>query len=218
MGTLQYVLKVKPSRHSSVGRASHTLRQWQHNRFWFQALPMPACRYMEENGSATMLAAMRSAGDTLELSLMQCVTYMPLPSANNAAHSGFEAQWRRHQKSKKGPHSGPTERTYVLQKLYKNSIHVSFSFANCYTFNNMTQAKLPVPMCTTLLKHSVTVHGLFESICRSRAVSLSLFAGPGRILRRFSIFVEEPRKSIITTTEPCNPVFKEAQSRPSKHY
>ena len=47
-------------------------------------------------------------------------------------------------------------------------------------------------------------------------VSLSLFAGPGRILRRFSIFTEEPRKSSITTTEPCNPVFKEAQPRPSK--
>ena len=47
-------------------------------------------------------------------------------------------------------------------------------------------------------------------------VSLSLFAGLERILRRFSIFAGEPRKSIITTTEPCNPVFKEAQPRPSK--
>ena len=47
-------------------------------------------------------------------------------------------------------------------------------------------------------------------------VSLSLFAGPGQILRRFSVFAEEPRKSIITVTEPCNPVFKEAQPRPSK--
>ena len=46
-------------------------------------------------------------------------------------------------------------------------------------------------------------------------VSLSLFAGPERILRRFSVFAEEPRKSIITTTDPCNPVFKEAQPRPS---
>ena len=47
-------------------------------------------------------------------------------------------------------------------------------------------------------------------------VSLSLFAGPERILRRFSVFAEEPHKSIITTTEPCNPVFKEAQPRPSR--
>ena len=47
-------------------------------------------------------------------------------------------------------------------------------------------------------------------------VSLSLFADPERILRRFSVFAEEPRKSIITATEPCSPVFKEAQPRPSK--
>ena len=46
-------------------------------------------------------------------------------------------------------------------------------------------------------------------------VSLSLFAGLERILRRFSIFAEEPCKSTITTTEPCSPVFKEAQPRPS---
>ena len=46
-------------------------------------------------------------------------------------------------------------------------------------------------------------------------VSLSLFAGPERILRRFSVFAGEPRKSIITAIEPCSPVFKEAQPRPS---
>ena len=48
-------------------------------------------------------------------------------------------------------------------------------------------------------------------------VSLSLFAGLERILRRFSIFAEEPCKSTITTSEPCSPLFKEAQPRPSKH-
>ena len=47
-------------------------------------------------------------------------------------------------------------------------------------------------------------------------VSLSLFAGPERILRRFSVFAEEPCKSTITTSEPCRPVFKEAQPRPSQ--
>ena len=46
-------------------------------------------------------------------------------------------------------------------------------------------------------------------------VSLSLFAGPEQILRRFSVFAEEPCKSTITTTEPCSPVFKETQPRPS---
>ena len=47
-------------------------------------------------------------------------------------------------------------------------------------------------------------------------VSLSLFADPERILRRFYVFAEEPCKSTITTSEPCSPVFKEAQPRPSK--
>ena len=48
-------------------------------------------------------------------------------------------------------------------------------------------------------------------------VSLSLFADLERILRRFYIFAEEPCKSTITTSEPCSPVFKEAQPRPSNH-
>ena len=48
-------------------------------------------------------------------------------------------------------------------------------------------------------------------------VSLSVFAGSERIPRRFSIFAEDPCKSTITTSEPCSPVFKEAQPRPSKH-
>ena len=47
-------------------------------------------------------------------------------------------------------------------------------------------------------------------------VSLSLFAGLEQILRRFSVFAEEPRKSIIIAIEPCNPVFKEVQPRPSQ--
>ena len=50
---------------------------------------------------------------------------------------------------------------------------------------------------------------------RDCTVSLSLFAGSERILRRFSVFAEEPHKSIITAIEPCNPVFKEVQPRPS---
>ena len=48
-------------------------------------------------------------------------------------------------------------------------------------------------------------------------VSLSLFAGQERILRRFSVFAEEPCKSTITTSEPCSPIFKEAQPRPSNN-
>ena len=48
-------------------------------------------------------------------------------------------------------------------------------------------------------------------------VSLSVFAGSEQIRRRFSIFAEDPCKSTITTSEPCSPVFKEAQPRPSEH-
>ena len=35
-------------------------------------------------------------------------------------------------------------------------------------------------------------------------------------MRRFYVFAEDPCKSTITTSEPCSPVFKEAQPRPSK--
>ena len=47
-------------------------------------------------------------------------------------------------------------------------------------------------------------------------VLLSLFADPERILRRLYVFAEEPCKSTTTTSEPCSPVFKEAQPRPSE--
>ena len=48
-------------------------------------------------------------------------------------------------------------------------------------------------------------------------VPFSLFADPERILRRLYVFAEEPCKSTNTTSEPCSPVFKEAQPRPSEH-
>ena len=64
------------------------------------------------------------------------------------------------------------------------------------------------------LKGKCTIPG-FESVVVQCTVSLSLFADPERILRRFYIFMEEPCKSTITTSEPCSPVFKEAQPRPS---
>ena len=47
-------------------------------------------------------------------------------------------------------------------------------------------------------------------------VPLSLFADPERILGRLYVFAEEPCKSTTTTSEPCSPVFKEAQPRPSE--
>ena len=61
---------------------------------------MPGCRYVEEIVSAAMLATNWSAGVAPEVTFMERVTHTPPPSANKAAHSGFETQWRRHQKSK----------------------------------------------------------------------------------------------------------------------
>ena len=40
----------------SVECLSQTVRQQQHDRSWFRAPPMPACKYVEENGLAAMLA------------------------------------------------------------------------------------------------------------------------------------------------------------------
>ena len=66
---------------------------------------MLAHRYMEENDSAAMLAAKRSAGVTPEVNLREHVTYPP--SVNKAACSGFETQRRPHQKSKTGVSVAP---------------------------------------------------------------------------------------------------------------
>ena len=63
---------------------------------------MPGCRYMEDIGSAAMLATERLAGVAPEVNLRELVAHTPLPSANKAAHSGFETQSRHQQKSKTG--------------------------------------------------------------------------------------------------------------------
>ena len=68
-------------------------KKWN-NRNWFRTPPMSARRYMEENDSAAMLAAKRPVGFVPEVNLRKCVTHMPLPSMNKAAHYGFETQRR----------------------------------------------------------------------------------------------------------------------------
>ena len=55
---------------------SHTVRL-QHNRSQSRVPPMPAHRYMEEKGSAAMLAAKRSAGVTPEVNSRVHVTRTP---------------------------------------------------------------------------------------------------------------------------------------------
>ena len=47
----------------------------------------------------------------------ESVACMPLPSMNKAAHSGFETHTRVSREVQNGGISGPTERTYVLEKL-----------------------------------------------------------------------------------------------------
>ena len=49
----------------------------------------------------------RSAAVAPDVNLRECVTHMPPPSMNKAAHSGFETQMRRHQKSKIGVSVAP---------------------------------------------------------------------------------------------------------------
>ena len=61
---------------------------------------MPGHRYLEEIGSVAMLLTKRLAAVKPEVNLREQVTYMPLPSMNKAAHSGFETQKRHHHKSK----------------------------------------------------------------------------------------------------------------------
>ena len=65
---------------------------------------------MEENGLDAVLAAKRLAGVTPEVNHRKRVTCMSLPSANKAAHSGFETQRRDIIRSSK--------RSYVLQKIF----------------------------------------------------------------------------------------------------
>ena len=64
-------------------------------------------KYVDENGLAVMVAIKRSADVTSEVNLGECTSCTPLPNANKAAHSGFETQTRRHQKSKTGVSVAP---------------------------------------------------------------------------------------------------------------
>ena len=103
---------------------------------WFQVQHypgMPAHRYMGENGSAAILAAKRSAG-----------------VAPEAAHSGFETQRRRHQKSKKGASVAQKKGTYIHQILFKKcytcvSICESDTFPSFLITYLNCQIRIPIP-------------------------------------------------------------------------
>ena len=51
---------------------------------------MPGYKYMEENGSATILASKRLAVIALEMNLREHVTHMPKPIANKVPHSALK--------------------------------------------------------------------------------------------------------------------------------
>ena len=67
---------------------------------------------------AAMLAIYTSKGVAPEVYLREPILCMPLPSANKAAHSGFEAQRRCHQKSETGVSVAP-QWTCVQKKIFK---------------------------------------------------------------------------------------------------
>ena len=100
---------------------------------------MPACKYMEEIGSAAMLAIKRLAGVTPEVNLREHVTYMPLPSMNKAAYFGFETQGRHPQKSKIGLSVAP-QKGLVFSKNFKKMFSSTslriyiFSSSRCTDF------------------------------------------------------------------------------------
>ena len=54
-----------------------------------------------------MLVVEKLAGVAPGVNLQEPTSHMPLPSANKAAHSGFETQRRRHQKVQNRDISGP---------------------------------------------------------------------------------------------------------------
>ena len=78
---------------------------------------MPAHRYIEENSWAAMLANKRSAGVETEVNLREYVKHIPLLSAYKVPHSGFETQWRCHQKSKTGVSVAP-QKGLVSSKIF----------------------------------------------------------------------------------------------------
>ena len=79
---------------------------------------------MEENGSVAMLAVKRSESVAPEVNLRECVAHnMPPLCVNKAAHSGFETQSRRHQKSKEA-YQLPHKKDLCPSKVfYKKDYH-----------------------------------------------------------------------------------------------
>ena len=93
-----------------------------------------------------ILAVKRLAGVTPEVNLMDCILYIPLPSVNKAANSGFETQRRHHQKSETGTPLTP-------QKGLMSSIFFKKKGPHIYTICGRNQLTIAIslklsPSCT----------------------------------------------------------------------
>ena len=91
---------------------------------------MLSCKYVEEMGSAAMLATKRS------VDVAPQVAHRPPPSANKATYPGFETQWKHHQKSKTGVLVAPQKRHIDAKTFFKNlskylEVDESFLYLTC---------------------------------------------------------------------------------------
>ena len=68
-----------------------------------------------------MLAIYTGRGVAPQANLTERISHMPLPSANKAAHSGFETQRKHHQKSKTGVSVAP-KMDMCPTKILKKSV------------------------------------------------------------------------------------------------
>ena len=87
-----------------------------------------------------MLAPKRSAGVAPEVNLREHVTYMPPPSVNKAAHSGFETQRRHHQKSKTGV-SMASQKGLMSSKNFKKEEGKCFKRVSFYLIYKLLYLK-----------------------------------------------------------------------------
>ena len=124
---------------------------------------MPAHRYVEENGSATMLTTKRSAGVTTEVNLKHHVTCMPLPSMSTLqSHFGFETQRGHHQKSKTGVSVVPQKGLMSLKNLNKNILVPRHSQTySMWTSLYRSPTSSPKQTCSNLftMKHGLSTSG-----------------------------------------------------------
>ena len=122
---------------------------------------MLAHRYLEAIGSAAMLAIKRLAGIVPEVNLRECVTYMPPPSENKTAHSGFETQRQHHQKSKTEISVAPQQRLVSSKNFFLKESAFNTCFTRiCYASVNKLEA------------WSCYINGNLQIITHSKRVNL----------------------------------------------